>query len=111
MSRRADHRSGVEDNSDITLLTLQFFAICTLQGLELVGPEMDILRDICKGTKAPLEEESVAKAILELKKTSAKTVCTGEWLESDRVIYFCGKIYVPPTSDLRRLNRFLMPQH
>src|ERR1700689_800649 len=65
LSRRADHGNGMEDNSDITLLTPKFFAVRTLKGLELIGPEIDIFCDIHKGVKAPLEEELVAKAVLE----------------------------------------------
>ena len=63
LSRRADHGNGAEDNSDIVLLTPKLFAIHALKGLEPIGPEVDILHDICKGIKAPLEEESVAKAV------------------------------------------------
>ena len=40
LSRRADH---ADDNSDITLLTPKFFAVHTLEGLELIGAEIDIL--------------------------------------------------------------------
>src|ERR1700689_3245704 len=102
LSRRADHGNGAEDNSDIVLLTPKLFAICALEGLELIGPEINILCDIRKGIKAPLEEESVAKAVQELRKSSTKTLHTGEWTDSEGVIYVCGKIYVPPTSDLWR---------
>ena len=59
--RRVDHRNGAEDNSDIVLLTSKLFAIRALEGLELIGPEVNILHDIRKGIKAPLEEELVAK--------------------------------------------------
>src|ERR1700689_1765091 len=102
LSRRADHGNGAEDNSDIVLLTPKLFAICALKGLELSGPEINILHDIRKGIKAPLEEESVAKAVQELRKSSTKSLCTGEWTDSEGVIYFCGTIYVPSTSALQR---------
>src|SRR6204780_5094832 len=102
LSRRADHGNGAEENSDIVLSTPKLFAIRALKGLELSGPEVNILHDIHKGIKAPLEEESVAKAVQALRKSSTKTLHAGEWTDSEGVIYFCGKIYVPPTSELRR---------
>src|SRR6202035_3664567 len=50
LSRRADHGSGSDDNSSVTLLTPGFFAIRALEGLEVIGEERDILKDIRKGT-------------------------------------------------------------
>src|ERR1700689_2965773 len=73
LSRRVDHGNGAEDNSDIILLTPKLFAIHALEGLEIIGPEVDILRNIHKGIKAPLEDESVAKAVQEPRKSSTKT--------------------------------------
>ena len=46
LSRRVDHGTGSDDNSNITLLTPGLFAVCALEGLEVVGEERDILRDI-----------------------------------------------------------------
>jgi len=47
-------------------------------------------------------EDAVSKAAKTLKSTSAKSICSSEWSEIDRILYFRGKIYVPPTSDIRR---------
>ena len=46
LSRRADHGTGSNDNSDITLLTPDFFTAHTLEGVELIGEERDILKDV-----------------------------------------------------------------
>ena len=46
LSRRSDHGTGADDNSDIILLTPKLFAVRTLEGLEFTGLEQDILRDI-----------------------------------------------------------------
>ena len=46
LSRRADHGTGSDDNSNITLLTLGLFVVCVLEGLEVIGEERNILRDI-----------------------------------------------------------------
>jgi len=50
LSRRADHGTGEGDNSNITLLTPKLFAVRALEGLQVTGLEIDILRDICKGS-------------------------------------------------------------
>jgi len=50
LSRRSDHSTGANDNSDVVLLTPKLFAVRTLEGLEFTGPEQDILRDIRQGT-------------------------------------------------------------
>ena len=63
LSRRADHGTGTSDNSDIVLLTPKLFAVRALEGLEVVGPELDILRDIRKGVKDPKEEPVEERAI------------------------------------------------
>jgi len=73
LSRRADHGTGEGDNSDITLLTPKFFAVRALEGLEVAGAEVDILRDIRAGSRDP-QEEPVAKAVKELWKSSARSV-------------------------------------
>ena len=66
LSRRADHRTGSNDNSDITLLTPAFFAVRALEGMELVGEEQEILKEIQKGTKDREKEEAIAKVAQEL---------------------------------------------
>jgi hypothetical protein len=61
LSWRANHRTGMDDNSNITLLTLKLFVVRMLEGLEFTGLELNILHDICKGVKSPAEEP-IAKA-------------------------------------------------
>ena len=100
LSQRADHRTGLEDNSDITLLTPGFFAVQVLQGLEVVGEERDIFRDIRKGTRDGEPEEAIAKVVKELKTTRSHSVRTAEWAVTDGVLYFRGKAYVPDCLDL-----------
>ena len=69
LSQRLDHSTGSDDNSNITLLTPGFFAVHALEGLEAVGEERDIMRDIWKGTRDGEHEESIAKSVKELKST------------------------------------------
>ena len=101
LSRRSDHGTGADDNSDVVLLTLKLFAVCALEGLQFTGPEQDILRDIRQGTKQP-KEEPVARAAQELRKSSTHSLRSAEWSEHDSLLYYRGCIYVPDTSDLRR---------
>src|SRR5467141_525887 len=101
LSRRADHGTGADDNSNIVLLSPKLFTVRALEGLEFIGPEQDLLRDICKRVKHP-EEEPIAKAAQELHKSSARSLRTAEWSERDGILYYRGRIYVPDTSQLRR---------
>src|SRR6266567_6082376 len=87
LSRRADHRTGSDDNSDIVLLLPKLFVARALEGLEFGGPELDILRDICKGVRQP-EEEPIAKATQQLWKSSTRSLRSGEWSEQDGLLYF-----------------------
>jgi hypothetical protein len=49
-----------------------------------------------------VQEESVAKAARELQKDKGRgTVKSTEWSESDGLLMFCGKIYVPKDRELR----------
>jgi hypothetical protein len=82
LSQRADHGTGVDDNSNITLLTPKLFAVCTLEGLEFAGPEINILHDICKGIKTPAEEP-IAKATVQLRKSSTCSLHSREWSNRD----------------------------
>jgi hypothetical protein len=102
LSRREDHGSGNSDNRDITLLRPEMFNIRALEGITAEGEEREVLRDIRRGMKDVELEQAVAKAAEELKKTNVKSVRTAEWTESDGLLLFRGKIYVPPDPELRR---------
>jgi len=43
LSRRADHGTGADDNSNIVLLRPELFTVRAMEGLQFVGPEQDIL--------------------------------------------------------------------
>jgi hypothetical protein len=48
-----------------------------------------------------VQEEAVAKVARELQKDKGRgTVKSAEWSESDRLLMFHGKIYVPNDKDL-----------
>ena len=94
LSRRADHGTGSNDNSDIVPFTPGLFAIRALEGLQVTGEEWDLLRDIRKGTREGDQEDTITKVVKELKNTRSHTVQTSEWKLEQNLLYFRGKIYV-----------------
>ena len=66
LSCQVDHSSGANDNEDIILLMLDLFVIQALEGLELMGEERVILREILREMEDGEREEAVAKAVKEL---------------------------------------------
>jgi hypothetical protein len=102
LSRWADHRPGQGDNDNLTLLAPELFQIHALTGMRLEGDERNILREVWCSLKVDVQEESVAKAARELWKDKGRgTIKSVEWSESDGLLMFCGKIYVPKDRDLR----------
>jgi len=65
LSRRSDHGTGTNDNSNVVLLTPKLFVVHALEGLQFTRLEQDILQDIQQGTKQ-LKEEPVTRAAQEL---------------------------------------------
>ena len=102
LSRRADHSDGSEDNKDIVLLRPDLFTIRALEAMTVEGEERDILHDIRKGNRTGAREDAVARAAQELKKSSGKSLRSAEWRESQDLLYFRDRIYVPKNADLRR---------
>jgi hypothetical protein len=103
LSRRADHGSGQGDNNNLTLLTPELFRIHALAGISLEGNERNILREVRRSLKDNMQEELVVKAARELRKDKSRgMVKSAEWSESDGLLMFHGKIYVPNDRDLRR---------
>jgi hypothetical protein len=76
--------------------------IRALEGLQLIREEKKILKEIRRETENREKEEAVARAAKELRKTSAHSVQSSEWSQSQGILYFCGKIYVPDLADLRQ---------
>jgi hypothetical protein len=98
--QRADHGNGLEDNRDITLLTPNFFAVRAVEGVELVGQDKELLRLIRRESKGEDLEDAVNHVVRALQLTSAKSIYSSEWSEENGILYFHGKIYVPPTVDI-----------
>jgi len=102
LSRRPDHGKGASDNKDVVLLRLELLAIRALEGVQMEGPEKDILKEIRQGNQRGNQEEPVAKVARELRQAASKTIRSAEWLEEEGLLRFRGKIYVPRNMDLQR---------
>jgi hypothetical protein len=103
LSRQADHGSRQGDNDNLMLLAPELFRIHALAGIRLEGAECNILREVRHSLKDDVQEESVAKAARELRKDKGRgTIKSAEWSESDGLLMFHSKIYVPNDRDLRR---------
>ena len=101
LSRRPDHKEGVgNDNEEVTLLKLEFFAIQALQQGHLVieGAEEEILSKVRKVKEL---DELVVKAVEEMKWAPVKRLRSKEWSEEQGLILFRGKVYVPKDVQLR----------
>ena len=72
--RRANHGTGSDDNSNVTLLTPGFLAVRALEGLVAVGSERDIMKDVRRGTCDGEKEEAIAKVVKDLKATHTQSV-------------------------------------
>src|ERR1700759_3198575 len=104
LSRRPDHKEGVQDdNKDVVLLKPEMFAELSIRAMQqghllINGEENKILKRI---REAKEQDEAVIKAVEEMKKANIKTLKEGEWqLEQDLVLYY-GKVYVPNNAKLR----------
>src|SRR6202453_1790373 len=78
LSRRSDHDWGENDNDNIILLKPEYFCIVALsQGHVLINAEeTPLLSEI---RKSKVYDESVVKAIEDLKKSSTKRLHSNEW--------------------------------
>jgi len=101
LSRHTDHKEGIEhDNENVVLLKPEFFKVRALcQGHLLIeGHEESILTKIRKSKDL---DESVVKAVEELKKSSTKQLRSEEWSEEQGLVLFRGKVYIPKNIKLR----------
>ena len=95
LSQRSDNRSGMDDNWNLTLLTLNLFAIRALEGLQAVGEEKYIMKEIRCGMESEDQEEVAIMEVKELKKSPTKSVRSSEWSLENSLLYHRGKVYVP----------------
>jgi hypothetical protein len=84
------------------LLAPKLLLIHALTGTRLEGEECNILHEVRRNLKDGVQEEAVVKAARELQKDKGRgTVKSAEWSESEGLLMFRSKIYVPNDRDLR----------
>ena len=101
LSRRPDHKKGMEDdNKDIVLLKPEFFRIQALQRGHLLihGDEKGLLKKICE---SKVQDEQVVKAVEAMKKAGVKMLNGREWEIEQDLILWRGKVYIPKNDKLR----------
>ena len=94
LSRRPDHKEGVEnDNDEQMLLKPEFFVIRALQEghLMIKAAEEGILSKIRRATEL---DEAVVKSVEEMKWSPVKWLWSEEWSEEQGPILFWGKVYI-----------------
>ena len=64
------------------------FAARALEGLQVVGEEKDILKEIRHGMETEDQEEVVVKVVKELKKSPAKSVKSSKWSLENSLLYY-----------------------
>lgn len=92
LSRRPDHGTCTDDNSNIILLPPEHFgpgefAIQAMEGIQLKDNQV-LLCEICKELQDGTLEDGVEKAARELRKSGSKSVRSAEWSESDGLVLF-----------------------
>ncbi len=103
ISRRPDHREGVEDNNaDCVLLDPKFFRIYSTRpgGVNPIG-DTELCRRI---HECPTRTHEVAQALDTILKSGPCSLAKGlqEWNYEEGLVLFQGKIYVPADKDLHR---------
>ena len=101
LSRRPDHGKGENDNDNVILLKPAYFKIQALkQGHALLnGDEPKLLKEIRNAKEL---DESVVKAVEEMKKSNVRRIEGQEWSQEQGLILFQGKVYVPKDPNLRK---------
>ena len=79
---------NIRNNQNLILLTPGVFATRALEGLQVVGEEKDILKEIRHRMEMEDQEEVVVKAVKELKKSPTKSVKFYKWSLENGLLYY-----------------------
>src|SRR5258705_6023218 len=92
--RRADHLRQTEDNVDCTLLTLEVFELRATEAVTLEGEEAAFMEQIQQSDQY---DDPVVKA---LKALDAGELHSDEWMHTEGVVMYRGRVYVPDNPQL-----------
>jgi len=94
LSRQADHLRGVDNNADFTLLTLEVFELRAMEAIMLEGEEATFMEQIQWSTQY---DDPMVKA---LKALDAGELCSNEWMHTEGVVLYRGRVYIPDNPQL-----------
>src|SRR5258708_9771288 len=95
LSRRVDHPRGAEDNTDCTLLTLEVFELRAMEAVTLEGEEAVFMEQIQQSDQY---DDLVVK---DLKALDVGELCSDEWMCTEEVVLYRGRVYVLDDPQLR----------
>src|SRR5258708_5378389 len=87
--RQADHPKGVDENVDFTLLTLEVFKLRVTEAITLEGEEAVFMERIRQSAQF---DNPVVKA---LKALDVGELHSNEWMHTEGVVLYRGRVYVP----------------
>ncbi len=82
LSRQADHPRGVDDNADLTLLTLEVFKLRAMEAITLEGEEAIFMEWIQQSAQY---DDPVVKA---LKALDVGELCSDEWTCAEGIVLY-----------------------
>src|SRR5258706_4956161 len=94
LSRQADHPKGADDNTDCTLLTPEVFELRVMEAITLEGKEAAFMERIQQSDQY---NNPVVKA---LKALDAGELCSDEWMHTEGVVLYQGRVYIPDNPQL-----------
>jgi len=92
--RQVDHLRGAVDNMDFTLLTPEVFKLRVMEAITLEGKEAAFMEWIQWSTQY---DNPVVKA---LKALDAGELHSSEWMHTEGVVLYRGRVYVPDNPQL-----------
>jgi len=99
LSRRSDHGTSANDNSDVVLLTPKLFAVRALEGS---SPDQNRTSYKTSGRGLSSQRRNPSPEPRRNYESRPPTPSDPRWSERDSLLYYCGCIYVLDTSDLCR---------
>src|SRR5258708_2993641 len=94
VARQVDHLRGADDNMDFTLLTPEVFELRAAEAITLEGKETIFMEWIQQSAQY---NDPVVKA---LKALDAGELCSNEWMCTEGIILYQGRVYVPDNPQL-----------
>ena len=93
--KRLDYGNGLHDNENIVLLKPKYSAVHTLEELAFKDEKYSLLMNICQRKRIEQQEKPVVCTARELCQYIFRLVQASEWFETNGLLFFQKKIYIP----------------